>query len=900
MSAIERIVGLVTNHPLAVLLGLLALTAIIGIGAADIEETAEMEMFAEEPPEVQAEHTVEREFSRTEANTSELVILVENETGNVLSKESLLASLEYQRTLLNNETVNATLLAEGPTFGIENLVATGAIALEAGEVPGSNEVDQPPIDEQIAALAAIDETTLTVILEQLLDPQQSQTPALTERALELMPASYEPGSTTADGRLTIVTHETDEIALSAPELPEEVQLAQQTALVLADDVPRDDYRLSGHGLMISEEHEAMNDSFMLAGPMALLFVLVALSIAYRDPVDLLFGMLGVLLVLVLTFGAMGWLGIDFQLMLIATPVLLIGLSIDYCIHVIMRYRERRAGNGVETDADDAGNGVKTDMGDAGNAIELDADDGSGPAAAVRPAMGEGLTSLGPALILVTLTAMIGFLSIVTSGVPAFQDFAVVTAIGIAATLVVFGALIPAMKVLVDARLVSRGHSRTHRAFGTTGRPRRFLEAVASASYRRPLTIVVVVLLFSTAGAVAGANLDSDFSTEDYVPDGAPGWTDDLPGPLATGEYQVSETNERLFANYQSPDQQIHVLIEGNVTDPASLQRVDAAEQTAANRSVTLEGPTGDPAVEGPILAMREVAERNATFAAVFNRSDTTGDGVPDRNVSAVLDSFQATAPDRAQGVLLTGPDEDEVARIGIVVDATVDPSDIVDEMDDVAAAATADGPQAETNATLAGQPVVNELIQRQLAWTTVVGLTVALVVVLLVLMVAFRYKRASASLGAVTLLPVLFGLSWILGSMYLLGIPFSFATALIGSVTIGLGVDYAIHISERFGQELDRHDNVERALQESIVGTGGALLTSSVTTAGGFGILAFSLIPVMQQFGLILALTLVFAFVASVIALPSLLVLWNRYLSPREAGSSARRPRRLARILFGD
>ena len=36
----------------------------------------------------------------------------------------------------------------------------------------------------------------------------------------------------------------------------------------------------------------------------------------------------------------------------------------------------------------------------------------------------------------------------------------------------------------------------------------------------------------------------------------------------------------------------------------------------------------------------------------------------------------------------------------------------------------------------------------------------------------------------------------------------------------------------------------------------------------------------MQQFGIVLALSIIFAFAASVLVLPSLLVLWTRYVGP--------------------
>jgi predicted RND superfamily exporter protein len=54
------------------------------------------------------------------------------------------------------------------------------------------------------------------------------------------------------------------------------------------------------------------------------------------------------------------------------------------------------------------------------------------------------------------------------------------------------------------------------------------------------------------------------------------------------------------------------------------------------------------------------------------------------------------------------------------------------------------------------------------------------------------------------------------------------------------------------------------------------VLASAVTTAGGFGVLTFALVPSLQRFGLVTGSAIVYAFVASVVVLPSLLVLWDR------------------------
>ena len=145
---------------------------------------------------------------------------------------------------------------------------------------------------------------------------------------------------------------------------------------------------------------------------------------------------------------------------------------------------------------------------------------------------------------------------------------------------------------------------------------------------------------------------------------------------------------------------------------------------------------------------------------------------------------------------------------------------------------------------------------------------------------AIFYRRyGTLSLGAVTMVPIVFALSWILGTMYLLSIPFNSETAIIASIAIGIGVDYAIHISERFVEERERAAGALDALDATVSGTGGALLASAVTTAGGFGVLLFALVPSLQRFGLVTSAAIVYAFVASVVVLPSLLVLWDRYVS---------------------
>ena len=281
--------------------------------------------------------------------------------------------------------------------------------------------------------------------------------------------------------------------------------------------------------------------------------------------------------------------------------------------------------------------------------------------------------------------------------------------------------------------------------------------------------------------------------------------------------------------------------------------------------------------------MQSVAADNETFNATFTQADTNGDGVPDQNVEAVFDDLFATAPNEAAGVIHRADgDSYEAVRMVISVEGGTSGGAVTTQMRDIAGTVDSDG----LTATATGQTILFKIVQDQLLDTVIESLLITLVAVFAFLMFTYRITEGSASLGAFTLLPVVMSVSWILGTMYLLDIPFNILTGMITSLTVGLGVAYSIHLSERYNQELERAETMWDAMETAVTGTGGALLGSAATTVGGFGVLAFAILPPLQQFGIITGLTIIYAFLASVLVLPSLLVVWTKYFGPEHANVS--------------
>ncbi|WP_254768993.1 efflux RND transporter permease subunit [Salinilacihabitans rarus] len=1045
MSLPDRIAGAITSHSRIVLVALLLTTALVGAGAPMVDDDSSLDQFESDSPEGEALEYAQGNFTvEDQENTTTVQVIVRDD--NVLTRESLVSTLEFQREIRNTESINATLVEDDPTVGVANLVATTAIrgeqaddlaergaeletrseelnetaaeletrsaelnetaaeleaglnetvaletryaelnasyeageiseseyearaaeiegefdrvyeeatadfgseqsaryaeamanaraiqsqlvelerAYEAGEITEAEYEDRsddlesrleevyvqgtrgvlreeferleadseeleadfedleadfedleedreeledagsPPLDEQIEKLESMNDSEYEETLVDVLSDDDDGGPG-GDLALRLMPASYDPGSTEADARMLFVTQSTESGEFQGPGSVDDRTVDSQLELRELADAHDQEMLVFGSGIITDEIDRSMGDSLALVAPLALLFVVAALLVAYRDPLDIVLGVAGIFVVLLWTFGFMGWTGIAFNQMFVAIPVLLIGLSIDYAIHVFMRHREQREARSASD--------TRTGSEPTREQREVDA------AGDVRGSMTVALAGVGVALVWVTATTVIGFLSNLVSPIGPIREFGLVSAFGILAAMVVFGALIPAAKVGIDSWLEARGVDRRKRAFGTGGgRLAGALSVGAVAARRAPIAVLLVVALVTAGGVYGATQVDTSFEQEDFLADDPPGWTESLPEPFRPGEYDAKGDLEYVNENFQRQDSEAQLLVRDDVTDDRTLERIAAAEDDAAGGDVVYVLASGEAGVRSPLSVMEDVAADNESFNESFTAADTDGDGVPDEDVEALYDELYEVDSGAAQDVIYRADGEYEAVRLVVSIKGDASSGATTDEMRAIAADFEADGPWS---VVATGDPIVNYVVEQDLLDTVLESLLITLVACLTFLTVAYRLTGNGAVLGAVTLLPVALAVSWILGTMYLIGMPFNVLTGMITSLTIGLGVAYSIHISARYTLELDRQGTIRDAMRTTVTGTGGALLGSAATTVGGFGVLAVAILPALEQFGIITALTIVYAFLASVLVLPTLLVLWTRYLGP--------------------
>ncbi|MQG06781.1 MAG: hypothetical protein FI681_03080 [SAR202 cluster bacterium] len=125
----------------------------------------------------------------------------------------------------------------------------------------------------------------------------------------------------------------------------------------------------------------------------------------------------------------------------------------------------------------------------------------------------------------------------------------------------------------------------------------------------------------------------------------------------------------------------------------------------------------------------------------------------------------------------------------------------------------------------------------------------------------------------VTVFPLLLIVSWLYALMYFLGFGLNFVTATIGAVSIGVGLDFSIHMTERFRQEININDDPNIAISISLKGTGLALIGAGVSSIAGFIILGFAPMPLFSTYGILSAAMISFALIASITVVPSLLLI---------------------------
>jgi len=525
--------------------------------------------------------------------------------------------------------------------------------------------------------------------------------------------------------------------------------------------------------------------------------------SFRRLSDLYLPLLVVVLAAVWTFGLLGVFGIPLNFLMVAVLPLLLGVGIDDAIHMLHRYEdERRAGK-------------------------------EGPRA-VRIS----ITRTGRALLLTTVTTIVGFSSLILSGSPPIQRFGLLASFAMATSFIITMALIPAVKNLLrEGVLTNPGRRETRLGLGL----RRHVAAIGRPKVA-PL-VLLVTLLLGIGAFWFGRGLELyAFDLRRMLP------------PNFPIVKLYNEINEE-FRIYDEVD----LLLEGEIARLPVMRAMVEAAPMALSRSPYIRRITSiaqflddvrraNPKLEEEFMErfFQEGPDGAYRFLLdyVFSRPDlrTQAEGYVYRDeegnyTAAVIraDVLRYHEYERAREVA-----EDVTERV----------APLVEELEGLG-----------LRVQVTGSPYLTEISLRTLREGFFESMGLAFLLCFGVIALVLR----SALWGLVSLVPMVLVMGLELGTIKLLGIKINASTAMVAAISIGLGVDYAIHLVQRFREEGDLGWATSR--------TGEALFGSCSTTLAAFFALILGEILWNRDFGLLSGTAILYAFAITVLILPALLAL---------------------------
>ena len=135
-------------------------------------------------------------------------------------------------------------------------------------------------------------------------------------------------------------------------------------------------------------------------------------------------------------------------------------------------------------------------------------------------------------------------------------------------------------------------------------------------------------------------------------------------------------------------------------------------------------------------------------------------------------------------------------------------------------------------------------------------------------------------IGLIASVPILVTSLVNFGAMGLLNVPLGPTTALISSIAVGIGIDYAIHFINRYREYSIETGNKHETARLTMYNTGRAILFNAVVVISGFLVLMFSLFPPNRQLGALVSLNMFSSFLGTLTVMFLLLYLSNIYFKP--------------------
>ena len=361
----------------------------------------------------------------------------------------------------------------------------------------------------------------------------------------------------------------------------------------------------GQAVLDNEINNASDENTNNLFILVIVLVIGVLFATFRSSTDVTLTMVALMMAIIWSNGFANLLQFEPSFFAVIVPILLVGLGVDYGIHLVMRYRE-----------------------------ELVEDWN------IEKSSSSSIVFVGSALLLATTTTMVGFLSNVTSDITPIREFGIQVAIGVLSAFLIFVTFIPACRILIDKyweakgiktwsphwlKFASDANEKIIKGRKEEGEDSGFLApfmtmgaTVALENPQRVLAVVVAITLVTGYGAMG---ISTEFDFNDFLPE----------------ELEITKHFHYLHDEFSTSNEFSFIYISGSV---ATFDVFNQMNNTQADLSDGDEWVNPDQSMMfSPLNGMRDLASDNSdinpfdfynsTFEELFESNDANGDLVPD-------------------------------------------------------------------------------------------------------------------------------------------------------------------------------------------------------------------------------------------------------------------------------
>ena len=450
----------------------------------------------------------------------------------------------------------------------------------------------------------------------------------------------------------------------------------------------------------------------------------------------------------------------------------------------------------------------------------------------KKALTKALAYITIPVILAALTTMVGFVSFIFGAyLEMIRDFGLFTALGVffALLLSIFfvPAIISALSMYKSAKRIERNGKKKHSILNDI-----ILSPLNDLLHKHPkyiLSVWGIVMLVSIIGVFF---IQREVNMAEYFKKDNP-----------------TRVTEDIMQEKFGGSQPVFVVFHGDVQSPDVLQMMIKTENYMKEF----------PAIDFTQSIADLVEEMN----------DVMGEGKKIPDVRAKIENLW---------FLLDGQDimpqlvSDELDKAIIQSKLASNDSKVLNDfiayMDDFVTENSTD----ECEIEVTGMPSIYSQLDKSLINSQMSSLVIAIFMVLLIVGLILR----SPIKGVFAAIPIVATITILFGFMGATGIPLDVATVLVASVALGIGIDYSIHIITHFSHVYKETGELYKSMEETILISGKAIVINVLSVATGFLVLIFSEMVPLQNFGILVAMSMIGSGLGAITLLPVIIILYYR------------------------